>query len=156
MFPPRPPGARPKGGADDGGLLNRGVLFRDHRYWGFLKKLPCWKRLFFSENVPIIGIIISLCVGPVLWCVNTLNFFKVSLCVGSVWSFQSPLVCGRHNVVWEDFELFRFSWVRVLYFQKKIPVLERLIIFEKIPIPVGIFPCTEEIVFFGKKSLCCL
>merc|ERR1711951_269879 len=50
---------------------------------GILKKLPCWKRLVFSENSPI-GKIISLCVGPVLWCVNTLSFFKVPLCVGSV------------------------------------------------------------------------
>ena len=50
---------------------------------GILKKLPCWKRLFFSENFPI-GKIVPLCVGPVLWCVGTLKFFKISLCVGPV------------------------------------------------------------------------
>ena len=52
----------------------------------------------------------SLCVGAVLWCVETLRLLKVPLCVGPVlWcvrtlSFQSSPSCGLHALVCEDFE----------------------------------------------------
>ena len=41
----------------------------------------------------------SLCVGAVVWCLETLNIFKVPLCVGPVVcgafeNFQSSPVCG--------------------------------------------------------------
>ena len=84
---------------------------------GIFKKLPCWKRLVFSENSPI-GKIISLCVGTVLWCVNTLSFFKVPwcvgfmLCVGTLKIFKIPLCVG--SVLWcGDFENLQSSPVCV-------------------------------------------
>ena len=63
------------------------------------------ERLFFHEKFPVLGtfdffLFFSLCVSPVVWCgefgffqrtpvcglcsVESLNFFKVPLCVGSV------------------------------------------------------------------------
>ena len=46
--------------------------------------------------------------GTVLWCVETLRFFKVPLCVGTVrtLSFQSSPRCGLCALVCEDFEIF--------------------------------------------------
>ena len=101
---------------------------------GIFKKLPCWKRLVFSETSPIEKIIsmcvgtvlwcvntlsffkVSLCVGPVLWCVGTLSFFKISLCVGPVVGSVGTLsvflnfpVCGPCDVVCGDFEFFQSS-----------------------------------------------
>ena len=85
---------------------------------------------------------VPLCVGSLLWCVMTLKNFKVTLCVGSV------LWCG-------DFENFQRAPV-CEDFKKNpcagdfFPVLERLIILEKIPV-LGFFPCTGEIGFFRVK-----
>ena len=88
---------------------------------GILKKLPCWKRLFFSENFPI-GKIISLCVGPVLWCVGTLSFF------------QGSSVCGLCVVVCGDFEFFK-----VPLCVKLCPCTGEIEFSQKIPV-LGIFP----------------
>ena len=141
---------------------------------GILKKPPCWKRLIFSENFPI-GKIISLCVGPVLWFVGTLSFFKVPLCVGPVlwcvgtlsffkvpcaWAmccglvvcedfefFLSSPVCGPCAVVCGDFEFFKVPLCVKLYpCTGEIEFLQK-----KIPV-LGIFPCAGEIGFFRSKS----
>ena len=62
---------------------------------GFLGRFPLWENSF-----PVCGPSAVVCedfeffkvpsVGPVLWCVSTLSFFKVPLCVGSVlWCVNS-------------------------------------------------------------------
>ena len=70
-----------------------------------------------------------------MWCVETLKNVKVPLCVGFMVcgdfdNFESFPVCGLYAVVCGYLENFQNSPVCG-------PVLERLIIFKKIPI--GIF-----------------
>ena len=73
------------------------VFSRKNPVLGILKKVPCWKRLFFSENFHM-GKIISLCVGPVLWCVGTLKFSKVPLYVGPVLAMLEPCLVAKVTI----------------------------------------------------------
>ena len=97
----------------------------------------------------------SLCVGPVLWCVGTLKFFKVPCVCGpcvvvceDLEFFQSSSVCGLCAVVCGDFEFFK-----VPLCVKLCPCTGEIEFSQKIPV-LGIFPCAGEIGFFGSKSLC--
>ena len=89
---------------------------------GFFGKFP-----YRENNFPVCGPCVvvcgdfeifqsSLCVGPVLWCVGTLKFFKVPCVCGpcvvvceDLEFFQSSSVCGLCAVVCGDFEFFQSS-----------------------------------------------
>ena len=63
-------------------MLGRLFFFRKNPYRDFFK-IPVLEEIGFFKKVPI-GKIISLYVGSMLWCVETLNFSQVPQCVGSV------------------------------------------------------------------------
>ena len=90
--------------------------------------------------------------GPVLWCVGTLKFFKVPCVWGpcvvvceDIEFFQSSPVCGLCAVVCQDFEFFK-----VPLCVKLCPCTGEIEFSQKIPV-LGIFPCAGEIGFFRVK-----
>ena len=107
----------------------------------FKNFLCVWALWYGMESLNFFKV--PLCVGYVVWC-GEFDFFKVPLCVGSVvWCVefdfsQSSPVCGCRTVLWEDFELFRFPWVWVLVWA--FPLWWRdCLLSKKIPV-LGIFP----------------
>ena len=96
--------------------------------------LKIFKELLSGGTLKIFKV--PLCVGSVLWCVETLKICKELLCVDSL--------------LWCVGTLKNFPKIKKSMCWDFFPVLERLIIFKKIPV-LGIFPCAGEIGFFRVK-----
>ena len=90
---------------------------------------------------------VPLCVGSVLWCVGTLEFFKVHCVYG-----PCVVVCGPCVVVCGDFEIFQSSHVcSMLWFVRTLS-------FQSSPVcgPCAVACVDSEFSqFFCAWALCC-
>ena len=103
----------------------------------FFKKFPCVWALWCGVE-SLLFFKVPLCVGSVVWC-KEFDFFKVPMCVDAV-------------LWWEDVELLS-DFPRCAYCASVdvSTVVERLLTFQKKSLCWGFFPCGGEIYYFRKN-----